>query len=83
MTKTVQLEVVGLVRLNNSVYGNPNYKLVGFEDGNYSSYRTSSDIADSYGVIPNELRNTSDTNRVLVELTLTRANRIKSVKVIA
>ena len=76
------LQVTELLRRNNSVNGNPNYELVGYENGERSSYRTSSDISDSYGTIPNNLRYASEEEPVAVELTLTRSNRIKGVEVL-
>ena len=75
------LQVTELLRRNNSVYGNPNYELVGYEDGQRSSYRTSSDISDSYGTIPNFLRYASEDKPVTVELELTRSNRITRVTI--
>ena len=79
---TTTLQVTELLRRNNSVYGNPNYELVGYENGERSSYRTSANIADSYGTIPNNLLYVSEDEPVTVELTLTKANRIKTVRVV-
>lgn len=80
--KTI-LQVTELLRRNNSSMGNPNYELVGYENGERSSYRTSSNIADSYGTIPNHLRYASEEEPVTVELTLTKSYRITNVKVLS
>ena len=78
----ITLQVTELLRRNNSNMGNPNYELVGWENGQRSSYRTSSNISDSYGTIPNHLRYASEQDPVTVELTLTKSYRIINVKVL-
>lgn len=78
----VTLEVTKLLRRDNSIYGNPNYELVGYEDGRRSSYRTKSDIQASYGVIPNKLSKATEEKPITVELLLTRSNRIKYVTLV-
>lgn len=79
----VTLQVTELLRRDNSNMGNPNYELVGYENGARSSYRTSSNISDSYGTIPNYLRYASEKEPVTVELTLTKSYRITNVKVLS
>lgn len=67
-------------RVNNSNLGNPNWLLTGrTKDGELEAYKTSSNISDSYGEIPNKIYSKMP-EIVEVELELTRNNRIKSVR---
>lgn len=80
-------------RVNGSVNGNPNYEFVLYEadnphealtngvhdgTGTFVTRRTSSDISDSYGIIPNECKEGKT-----MSYELTRAGRIRLVKAVA
>lgn len=83
MTKQY-MQVHQCSRANGSNLGNPNWVLTGrlFDDsGDWSlvALRTSSNISDSYGVIPNEIFSKMP-EPVSVVVELTKFMRIKSVK---
>lgn len=69
--RTFLAEIFKVERLNNSVNGNPAYRVT-FDLGNQEleTYRTQSDSSISYSIQNQEYRD------VMVEVYLTRANRI-------
>lgn len=79
-------QVMQCQRINSSNLGNPNWLLTGrlFDaDGNSTleALKTSSNISDSYGEIPNKIYSKMP-EMVAVEVELTKANKIKSVRVL-
>lgn len=73
-------------RIKNSSLGNPNWLLTGRlfnDDGSWTleALKTSSNISDSYGEIPNKIYSKMP-EMVDVEIELTKANRIQSVRVL-
>lgn len=84
--KTLYATVEHVRRIDNSVNGNPNYEfelyeadephkaIAGAGEGYGVTRRTSSDISDSYGIIPNEVRQGK-----AIAYTITKAGRINSV----
>lgn len=78
----IYFQVMQCQRINGSNLGNPNWLLTGRDGhGNIEAYRTSNNISDSYGDIPSKIYSKMP-EFVEVELTLTKANRIKTVKVL-
>ena len=82
----VRFQVHACQRANNSNMGNPNWILTGREfdeDGGWTlqTRKTSSNISDSYGEIPNKVHGKMP-GIVEAELELTRAGRVRSVRVL-
>ena len=86
-------KILSMKRINNSTYGNPNYEfelqesdlpqaaISGLAHGDHSveivTRRTSANIADSYGIIPNEAREGAH-----MSYEVTKAGRISSVEAV-
>ena len=78
----IYFQVMQCERINGSNLGNPNWMLTGRDEHGYiKAYKTSSNISDSYGDIPNKIYSKMP-EFVEVGLTLTKANRIKTVRVL-
>ena len=83
-TKEIYAQVFQCQRVNGSYLGNPNWLLTvrEFDDaGNYTieARKTSSNISDSYGEIPNNIYSKMP-EPVEVAYTLTKSRLIKSIR---
>lgn len=88
MAKTIKryFQIHQCQRINSSNLGNPNWLLTGRlfnDDGSWTleALKTSSNISDSYGEIPNKIYSKMP-EIVSAEVELTKANRIKSIRVL-